>query len=57
VADNKNEVAAVTLSTGFRGITDIKTGPEGILYILTFDEKSHGEGKIYRISPASGSNS
>ena len=57
VADNKNEVAAVTLSTGFRGITDIKTGPDGILYLLTFDEKSHGEGKIYRISAASGSNS
>jgi glucose/arabinose dehydrogenase len=59
VADNKNEVAAVTLATGFRGITDIKTGPDGLLYILTFDEKrsSHGEGKIYRISAASGSNS
>jgi aldose sugar dehydrogenase len=56
IADNKNEVAAVTLATGFRGITDIKTGPDGLLYILTFDEKrsSHGEGKIYRISAASG---
>jgi aldose sugar dehydrogenase len=56
VADNKDEVAAVTLATGFRGITDIKTGPDGLLYILTFDEKrsSHGEGKIYRISAASG---
>jgi aldose sugar dehydrogenase len=56
VADNKNEVAAVTLATGFRGITDIKTGPDGLLYILTFDEKksSHGEGKIYRISAALG---
>ena len=55
VADNKNEVAAVTLATGFRGITDIKTGPDGLLYILTFDEKrsSHGEGKIYRISSVS----
>ena len=52
VADNKNEVAAVTLATGFRGITDIKTGPDGLLYILTFDEKSHGEGKIYKISAA-----
>src|SRR5919199_3960434 len=56
VADNKNEVAAVTLATGFRGITDIKTGPDGLLYILTFDEKrsSHGEGKIYRITAVSG---
>jgi aldose sugar dehydrogenase len=59
VADNKAEVAAVTLATAFRGITDIKTGPDGLLYILTFDEKrsSHGEGKIYRISSAPGSNS
>ena len=40
LADNKNEVAAVTLATGFRGIADIKTGPDGLLYILTFDEKS-----------------
>jgi hypothetical protein len=56
VADNKNEVAAVTLATGFRGITDIKTGPDGLLYILTFDEKSHGAGKIYRISASSSNN-
>jgi glucose/arabinose dehydrogenase len=57
VADNKNEVAAVTLATGFRGIADLKTGPDGLLYILTFDEKSRGEGKIYRISAVSDSNS
>jgi aldose sugar dehydrogenase len=53
VADNKNEVSAITIATGFRGITDIKTGPDGLLYILTFDEKSHGKGKIYKISAAS----
>jgi glucose/arabinose dehydrogenase len=53
VADNKNEVSAITIATGFRGITDIKTGPDGLLYILTFDEKSRGEGKIYRISGVS----
>jgi aldose sugar dehydrogenase len=53
VADNNNEVSAITIATGFRGITDIKTGPDGLLYILTFDEKSHGEGKIYRISSIS----
>jgi aldose sugar dehydrogenase len=56
VADNKNEVASITLATGFRGITDIKTGPDGLLYILTFDEKSHGAGKIYRISASSSNN-
>jgi aldose sugar dehydrogenase len=56
VADNKNEVSAITLATGFRGITDIKTGPDGFLYILTFDEKS-GEGKIYRILATSSNDS
>jgi hypothetical protein len=58
VGDNKNEVAAVTLATGFCGITDIRTGPDGILQIFVlfvlFDEKSGGEGKICRISAVSG---
>jgi aldose sugar dehydrogenase len=44
VADNPEEVNAVTLGTGFRdGITDIETGPDGYLYILTFS------GDMYRI--------
>jgi aldose sugar dehydrogenase len=34
---------------GFDGITDLETGPDGNLYILTFDESSNGDGKIYRI--------
>jgi len=46
VADNNGEASAVTLGTGFGGITDIETGPDGYLYILTF------EGSIYRIVPA-----
>jgi glucose/arabinose dehydrogenase len=47
VADNSGEVEAVTLGTGFGGITDIETGPDGYLYILTFS------GNLYRIVPAS----
>jgi len=46
VADSPSEVATVTLGTGFGGITDIETGPEGYLYILTYS------GSVYRIVPA-----
>ena len=48
VVDNKNELEAVKFASGFNGITDIKTGPDGLLYVLSF-----GDGNIYRISPAS----
>ena len=47
VADNKDEVSEITFGTGFGGITDIKTGPDGYLYIL-----SYGNGCLYRIGPA-----
>lgn len=47
VADNNAEAQAVTLGTNFRGITDIETGPDGYLYILSFS------GNLYRIVPAS----
>jgi glucose/arabinose dehydrogenase len=43
-------LSEISLGIGFGGITDIKTGPDGFLYILTFDEGAHGEGRIYRIS-------
>jgi glucose/arabinose dehydrogenase len=46
VADDDNERSAVTLGAGFQGITDIETGPDGYLYILSFS------GNIYRIVPA-----
>jgi glucose/arabinose dehydrogenase len=46
VADNNAELSAVTLGTGFGEITDIETGPDGYLYILSFD------GSLYRIVPA-----
>lgn len=46
VADNKDEISEITFGTGFGGITDIKTGPDGFLYIL-----SYGNGSLYRIAP------
>lgn len=46
VADSQQELSAVTLGSGFGGITDVETGPDGYLYILTF------AGDLYRIVPA-----
>jgi glucose/arabinose dehydrogenase len=45
VASNDRQRAAVIFGTGFTGgITDIETGPDGYLYILTYS------GKLYRIA-------
>ena len=44
VANNSEELNAVILGRGFSGgITDIETGPDGYLYILTFS------GDLYRV--------
>jgi glucose/arabinose dehydrogenase len=48
VVDNKNELNAVKFGTGFGGITDIKTGYDGYLYVLSILD-----GTLYRISPVS----
>lgn len=57
VADNPDELAKVTLGTGFDVITDIKTGPDGYLYIVSYSEYSSlhpaNVSRIYRIVPAS----
>jgi hypothetical protein len=42
VADSNAEFQEVLLGTGFSGITDLKIGPNGLLYILSF-----GLGKIF----------
>ena len=42
-ADNPSEII---FGTGFAGITDIKEGPDGAIYIVTI-----GDGKIFRILP------
>jgi len=47
VADDDEELSQIIFGSGFDGgITDIKTGPDGFLYVLTF------KGSIYRIMPA-----
>jgi len=47
VVDNNQEFSSIIFGTGFGGITDIKTGPDGFLYIVSI-----GDGAIYRIIPA-----
>lgn len=44
VADSKHELSPITFGTDFGRITDIETGPDGFLYILSYED-----GKIYRI--------
>ena len=40
-----SEVSSLILGEGFGRITDIETGPDGLLYVLTYED-----GKIYRIT-------
>lgn len=47
VVSNAEELSAITFGSGFRSITDIKTGPDGLIYIL-----SYTDGAIYKISPS-----
>jgi len=44
VADNDSELQELIFGTGFDGITDLKVGPDGLLYILSFLL-----GKIFRV--------
>jgi glucose/arabinose dehydrogenase len=45
--DPGDEVGNILFGTGFGGITDVKVGPDGYLYVLTFQD----EGSIFRIIP------
>lgn len=48
VADNNsNELSQVIFGTGFNGITDLKVGPDGFLYVVSI-----GAGAIYVVRPA-----
>ena len=47
--DPGDEVDDILFGTGFGGIADVKVGPDGYLYILTFQDD---EGSIFRIVPA-----
>ena len=46
VADNPSELNQVIFGTGFNSITDLKVGPDGFLYVISF-----GDGAIYVIRP------
>jgi aldose sugar dehydrogenase len=46
VANTPEEAEDVVFGTGFGGITDIKTGPDGYLYILSSEE-----GALFRVAP------
>jgi glucose/arabinose dehydrogenase len=45
VADAGDNFNEIIFGTGFNGVTDLKVGPDGLLYVLSLVE-----GKIYRIS-------
>jgi aldose sugar dehydrogenase len=47
VVNNEEELSAITFGSSFGSITDIETGPDGFLYVLSFDN-----GVIYKISPS-----
>jgi glucose/arabinose dehydrogenase len=46
VANTPAENEGITFGTGFGGITDIKVGPDGYLYVVSL-----GQGTIYRVAP------
>ena len=46
VADSDEETSELIFGSGFGGITDMKVGPDGYLYVLSF-----GNGAIYKIAP------
>lgn len=47
VADNESQLAPFVFGTGFNGVTDLKVGPDGFLYVVSLFD-----GAIYRIVPA-----
>lgn len=55
VADSDDELSGVTFGTGFTGISEIETGPDGNLYILTYDRENEGQGSLMKIIPSSSS--
>ena len=49
VVDTEEEQSSIIFGNGFGPVTDLETGPDGYLYVL-----SHDTGIIYRIVPSSG---
>ncbi|HZA69304.1 MAG TPA: hypothetical protein VE548_06345, partial [Nitrososphaeraceae archaeon] len=46
--DNEQEQSSIIFGNGFGAITDLETGPDGYLYVTSYDA-----GTIYRIVPSS----
>jgi hypothetical protein len=46
VLNENDDESKIAFGTGFGGISDIKQGPDGLIYII-----SYSEGTIYRIGP------
>jgi len=46
IANRNDSINEITLGSGFNGITDIKVGPDGLIYVVSIMD-----GAIYRISP------
>jgi hypothetical protein len=53
VAGSDGELSPVTIGTGFAGITEIETGSDDNLYLLTFDRDNDGQGSLIKILPTS----
>lgn len=49
-SSNEDEISSMTLGSGFKGITDIETGPNGNLYVLTYCRADAGLGTRYRVT-------
>jgi glucose/arabinose dehydrogenase len=61
IVNSEEELSSVTFASGFGGITDIETGPDGFLYVLSYHKEGdiwggpyllpkNSNGTIYRIS-------
>ena len=46
VVDSNSELSKIKFGTGFNGITDVKMGPDGLLYVLSING-----GTLYRVGP------
>ena len=49
VADNVEEMGNTIFGKGFGVITDLQVGPDGFLYVLSYDKV---DGRIYKIVPS-----
>jgi len=51
VVKSPGEPRGAIFGRGFSGITDIKVGPDGYLYVLSVQKEHNNEGSIFRIVP------